>query len=222
MHFWISALCDVTLCPVFSPRFVTAPSARSLRAFEMFWGSNNKPQSSLKILSNIFTGNCKQRVKYAYMDTHNFLCFGNLLWAENLKNVLWQRTSNISSFKQKFAPFLNSEFFLLNSVSPPSVQSSVSAIMRIFFSPWMSSRISTVSVFIPGFHPVVCNCFTTPPPVLPSPLMRKCWTGCVSMLTGPCDFFFCLLICDSSTSSWDVLPSNRPAPMPRSRLLLSL
>lgn len=124
------------------------------------------------------------------MDTHNFLCFGNLLWAENLKSVLWQRTSNISSFKQKFAPFLNSEFFLQNSVSPPSVQSSVSAIMRISFSPWMFSRISTVSVFIHGFHPVVCNCFTTPPPVLPSPLMRKCWTGCVSMLTGPCDFFF--------------------------------
>lgn len=67
--------------------------------------------------------------------TPTIFCFGNLLWAENLKSNLWQRTSNISFFKQKFAPFLNSEFFLLNSVSPPSVQSWASAINENFFFP---------------------------------------------------------------------------------------
>ena len=44
-------------------------------------------------------------------------------------------------------------------------------------------------------------------------LIRNVKPNALSLFTF---IWLCLLICDSSTSSWDVLPCNRPAPIQRS------
>lgn len=67
-----------------------------------------------------------------------------------------------------------------------------------------------------GFHHVNQPCATTLKCHLKSLyLIRNVKSNTFSLFMV---MWFCLLICDSSTSSWDVLPSNRPAPMPRSPL----
>lgn len=87
----------------------------------------------LRMQQSMFAVNCKQRVEYVFIGEF-FSIFDNMLWVENTKSLLWQRTFTIPFIEQKHGQSLKSEFYLLDSISPPSVQSSASTIMR-FFSP---------------------------------------------------------------------------------------
>lgn len=111
-------------------------------------------------------------------------------------------------------------FFLFSYLyGPLSIQRSASVTVRISFSFPGCFPESVLLVWSPPasimsvsrVQSLLKNATTSP--------NEKCQIQYRLCAHGSCDF--CLLICDSSTSSWDVLPSNRPAPMPRSTLTFS-